>query len=129
MVDRRDIDRLVRGLYDARLGEDIDALCQLFADDAVFQIAGAGETTPISNTAVGVREFRPLLASMIKAFKLRNHTIQTILIDDSKAAVHWRADIHSRLTGATVPTEFVDLVEFRDARIAAYREFFAPRPL
>jgi ketosteroid isomerase-like protein len=127
MPDRPEIDRLVRGMYAARLGESLDALCGAFSDDAVFHIAGAGQTSPISNTAVGVAEFRPLLASMIKAFKLRNHTIHAILIEGSKAAVHWRADIHSRITGTSVPTEFVDLLEFRDGRIAFYTEFFVPQ--
>jgi ketosteroid isomerase-like protein len=41
--------------------------------------------------------------------------------------VHWRANIHSKITGATVPTELVDLVEVRNGRIVSYIEFFAQR--
>jgi len=126
-MDRHEIDRLVRGIYDARLAENLDALCDLFSDDAVFQISGAGQTNPISNRAAGAAEIRWLLASLIKSFKLRNHIILSILIDGSEAAVHWRAEIHSRITGSTVPTEFVDLLEFRNAWIVSYTEFFVPR--
>ena len=127
MTDRDAIDGLLRELYAARLRGDLDAVCKAFSDDAVFQIAGAGQVSPVSNRAVGVGEFRPLLAVMIKTFKLRDQVILAILIDGTKAAVHWRAGVHSRITGAMMLTEFVTLVEIRDRRIASYLEFFVPR--
>ncbi len=127
MTDRDAIDGLLRGLYAARLRGDLDAVCKAFSDDAVFQIAGAGQVSPVSNRAVGVGEFRPLLAVMIKTFKLRDQVILAILIDGTKAAVHWRAGVHSRITGAMVLTEFVTLVEIHEGRIVSYLEFFAPR--
>src|SRR5215469_12742296 len=71
MTDRAEVDALLRGLYAARLRGDL----------------------------VGVNEYRPLLAVMIKTFKLRDQAILTILIDGTKAAVHWRAGVHSRITG------------------------------
>ena len=127
MTDRGEIDGLLRGLYAARLRGDLDAVCQSFSDDAVFQIAGAGQVRPVSNRAVGVGEFRPLLAVMIKTFKLRDQVILAILIDGTKAAVHWRAGVYSRITGTMVLTEFIAIVEVRAARIVSYLEFFAPR--
>ena len=127
MTERLEIDRLLRELYAARLRGDLDGVCRSFSDDAVFQIAGAGQVSPVSNRAVGVGEFRPLLAVMIKTFKLRDQIILAILIDGRKAAVHWRAGVYSRVTGTMALTEFVTLVEIRDARIISYLEFFAPR--
>jgi ketosteroid isomerase-like protein len=127
MTDREEIDSLLRGLYAARLHGDLDAVCKTFADDAVFQIAGAGQVSPVSNRAVGVGEFRPLLAVMIKSFRLRDQVILDLLIDGTKAAVHWRAGVHSRITGTMALTEFVSLVDVRNGRIASYLEFFAPR--
>jgi ketosteroid isomerase-like protein len=127
MTEREKIDGLLRGLYAARLHGDLDAMCKAFNGDAVFQIAGAGQVTSVSNRAVGVGEFRPLLAVMIKTFKLRDQVILNMLIDGAKAAVHWRAGVHSRITGTMALTEFVAIVETRDGRIASYLEFFAPR--
>jgi ketosteroid isomerase-like protein len=127
MTDRVEIDGLLRGLYAARLRGDLDAVCRSFSDDAVFQIAGAGQVSPVSNRAVGVNEFRPLLAVMIKTFKLRDQVILAILIDGMKAAVHWRAGVYSRITGTMALTEFVAIVEVRNGRIVSYLEFFAPR--
>ncbi len=127
MTDREQIDGLLHGLYAARLRGDLDAMCKAFADDAVFQIAGAGQVSAVSNRAVGIGEFRPLLAVMIKTFRLRDQVILDLLIDGPKAAVHWRAGVHSRITGTMALTEFVALVDIRDGRIASYLEFFAPR--
>jgi ketosteroid isomerase-like protein len=127
MTDRSEIDGLLRGLYAARLRGDLDGMCKAFADDAVFQIAGAGQVSAVSNRAVGLGEIRPLLAVMIKTFKLRDQVIQDVLIDGLKAAVHWRAGVHSRITGTIALTEFAALVEIRDGRIASYLEFFTPR--
>jgi ketosteroid isomerase-like protein len=133
MSDREKIAGLLRALYGARLRGDIDAMCEAFANDAVFQIAGAGQAGPVSSRAVGAGEFRPLLAAMIKSSRLRDQVILDLLIDDAdpslpaKAAVYWRAGVYSRITGTMALTEFVALVDIRDGRIVSYREFFAPR--
>jgi len=74
-----------------------------------------------------VDKFRPLLALTIKTFKISDQSILSIIIDGVRAAVHWRAAVHSRITGTTVATELVDLVEVRDDRISSYIEFFVPR--
>jgi ketosteroid isomerase-like protein len=124
MINRPDMDRLLRELYDARVRGDLEALCRIFADDAKFQIAGPSQATQISVSSIGIEQLRPLLAVMIKTFKLSEHTILSMIIDGSRAAVHWRAKVHSRITGQRVVTELVDVVEIRGGRIASYIEFF-----
>jgi ketosteroid isomerase-like protein len=124
--DRQETERLLRGLYAARVSGDIAAVYDKFPPDARFQIAGASHSTPVAVTAVGAGEYRPLLAIMIKTFKLSDEEIVSLVIDGSKAAVHWRAKIFSRLTGTTVLTELVDMIEIRNGRIGSYIEFFAP---
>ena len=76
---------------------------------------------------LGADEYRPLLAIMINTFKLSDEQILSLVIDGAKAGVHWRAKIFSRLTGTTVLTDLVDMIEIRDGRIGSYIEFFAPR--
>ena len=126
MTDRERTERLLRDLYAARVSGDIAAVYEKFSPDARFQIAGASHSTPVTVIANGAGEYRPLLAIMIKTFKLSDENIMSLLIDGAKAAVHWRAKIFSRLTGTTVLTELVDLIEIRDGRIGSYIEFFAP---
>lgn len=127
MTGRLETDRFMRELYAARERGDFEAVCQCFAEAAKFQIASARQVNALAVTTSGADEFRPLLALLIKNFKLSDMTIISIVIDDAKVAVHWRAKIHSKITGATVPTELVDLVEIGNGRIVSYIEFFAQR--
>jgi len=126
-MGRIHIDRLLRELYHARSSGDLEGVCRVFAADAKFQIAGASETSPAGIKANGIREFRPLLAFMIKTFKLGALTIRTMEIQEDQATVRWQADVQSRITGATVPTELIDVVEVRDGKIVNYNEVFMPR--
>lgn len=128
MTERAEIERLLLELYAARVRGDLAGVCAIFTHDAYFQIGGAStNATPIAMQARGSGEFGPLLAIMIKSFKLTEQRVLAMLIDGARAAVHWRAKIHSRITGTTVLTELVDVIEIKDGRIASYTEFFIPR--
>jgi ketosteroid isomerase-like protein len=124
--DRQQTERLLRGLYAARVSGDVAAVYDKFSADARFRISGASHSTPVAVTANGANEYRPLLAIMIKTFKLSDEEILSLVIDGAKAAVHWRVKIFSRLTGTTVLTELLDMIEIRNGRIGSYIEFFAP---
>ncbi len=126
MTDRKVTQQLLRDLYTARIEGRLDPLCGLFLVDAQFRIAGASDGKPIAIAASGAGEIRTWLSMLLKTFRIGDHQILSSVIDGNKAAVHWRADIHSKVTGAVVPTELMDLVELRGGRIVSYTEFFAP---
>ena len=126
MTGRKEFEHVLHALYAARVGGQLDTLCGLFAADAYFRIVGASDGKPIAIDARGTVAIRAWLAIMVKTFRLSNHQIFSMLIDGQHSAVHWRADIHSRITGASVRTELVDLIQIREDRIIAYREFFGP---
>src|SRR5277367_4309520 len=121
------IDRLLRELYAARSSGDLERVCRVFAADAKFQIAGASEAGPAGIKANGIREFRPLLALMIKTFKLGSLTIRSMEIQGDQATVRWQANVQSRITGATVPTEMIDFLEVRGGQIVNFNEVFVRR--
>lgn len=123
---RAAFERLLSELYAARAAGALEPLCAFFGPDAVFKISGSSDGKPIALAARGTAEVRSWLAVLVKTFRLTRHEILSIVIDGDKAAVHWRASIHSRITGASVPTELVDLVEMRDGRIGSYVELFVP---
>lgn len=126
-MNRLEIENLLQQIYAARTAGQLDKLAALFAVDATFKIAGATDGKPISIAARGSAEIRTWLAVMLKTFKLSQFQTLSVVIEGSRAAVHWRVDIHSKITGVVVPTELVDLVEVSDdGRVTAYREFFAP---
>jgi len=127
MPDRLEVERLLRELYAARLGGDLEALCRTFAKDSRLEIAGTSYSTPMAIRAAGLGEIRSWLALLVKTFQLSDQEILSMIIDGEAAAVHWRARIRSKITGTTVLTELVDVVRVREGRIASYTEFFVPR--
>ena len=127
MTSRDETERLLRELYAARVCGDLNRVCRTFASDACFEIAGTSQISPIAISAQGLDEIRSWLALLIKTFQFDEHAILSMLIDGDAAAVQWRARIRSKITGTTVPTDFVDIVHIRDLLIASYTEFFVPR--
>ncbi len=127
MISRSEIESLLQELYAARVRGDFEAVARLFSDHASFEIASASRGNPIAVGSSVVAEFRPLLALLIRTFRITDQTMISVIIDSPKAAVLWRANVHSRITGTVVLTEFVDLIEIQDGRISSYLEFFVPR--
>lgn len=123
---RADLEQLLRELYAARASGDLSRLCRLFAADAVFKISGSSDGKAISIVAHGGEEIRSWLGVLMKTFRITHHEIASTVIDPPRAAVRWRASIHSRITGANVATELVDVIEFCDGRIGSYFELLVP---
>jgi ketosteroid isomerase-like protein len=127
VTERAAVERIVRDLHMARVSGDLAGMCRLFADTGSFEIAGASADKPISIRAQGLAEFKPWLAMMTKVFRLSDYQLISLVIEGPRAAAHWRANIFSKVTGVTVPTELVDLMELHEERIQTYNEFFVPR--
>jgi ketosteroid isomerase-like protein len=123
---RAELERLLAQLYAARAAGELDSLCALFAPDAFFRISGSSDGKPIALSARGSAQVRSWLAVLVKTFRLSRHEILATVIEGPRAAVHWRASIESRITGASVATELVDVVEMREGRIGSYVELFVP---
>lgn len=127
MTTREVAERIVSDLHAARANGDLAAMCRLFTDRGEFRIAGASADKPIAIDAHDLAGFRPWLSMLVKVFRIGGYERLSFLFEGTRASVHWRADIHSKITGVTVPTELVDLVEFQDDRIVKYCEFFVPQ--
>jgi ketosteroid isomerase-like protein len=123
-MDRIRIEHLVRELYAARVRGDLNGVCRTFSQDAKFRISGTSHGSPVHITAVGISEIRQWMSLLIQSFELTEYNIQSIVIDFAKAAVHWRTNVHSRITGTKVSTELIALVEIRQDMIVSYTEFF-----
>jgi ketosteroid isomerase-like protein len=126
MSERRQVEELLRGLHAARLEGSLEGLCALFAPEAGLRIQGTSDGKPIMVGASGIGQIRPWLAILVKTFRLAEYKLLSLTIEGERAVAHWRADVHSKITGALVPTELVDLVEVRGGRIVSYVEFFVP---
>ena len=127
MAERVVAERMIQQLHAARIGGDLAALCSLFAEHGRFEIVGASADKPVAIRARSLADFRPWLAMMVKVFKLTDYASLAVVIEWPRASVHWSVDIYSKVTGITVPTVLVDLLELSEDRILSYTEFFAPR--
>jgi ketosteroid isomerase-like protein len=125
--ERMVAERIIKQLHAARVGGDLAGMCGVFADEGRYEILGASADKPIAIRAQTLAEFRPWLSMMVKVFRLNNYRLLSLTIDMPRVVAHWRADIFSKVTGATVLTELTDIVEIKAERIATYTEFFAPR--
>ena len=123
MSDRAEIERILKEAYAARKRGDIDAILRLFSADVHFQLAGSISASPIPLRTAGASQFRGVLDRLIRTFEWVDQQILSMLIDGSRAAVHWRGKIRSAVSGETVDTELVDIVEFKDGRIVSFVEF------
>jgi ketosteroid isomerase-like protein len=119
--------RLIQRLHAARVAGDLQGMCRVFAQDGRFEILGASADKPIAIRAQDLAEFRPWLAMMVKVFRISNYNLLDLVVEWPRATAHWRADIYSKVTGVTVLTELVDVVQLSEEHIVNYTEFFAPR--
>ena len=127
MAERAVAERMVRQVHAARVAGNLPALCRLFADQGRYEIVGASADKPIAIRTTSMAELRPWLAMMVKVFRLSDYCLLSLVVEWPRATAHWRTDIYSKVTGVTVPTELIDLLELSEDRILSYTEFFAPR--
>ena len=126
MTERSQIEQLVKELHAARLAGDLERLCRVFAPDARLRIAGSSDGKPIAIDASRISSIRPWLSILVKTFRLSHYELLSLTIEGASAAAHWRVDIESKITGISIPTELVDLIEVRNGRISSQIEFFVP---
>jgi ketosteroid isomerase-like protein len=123
MTDRSQIEKLLKETYAARKRGDVEGVCASFADNPTFTMAGSQQASPIAVRCTDREGFRSMMAGLIETFEWLDHEILSMIIDGSKAAVHWRGRIRSTVTGDEVVTELVDVVTVENGRIASLTEF------
>jgi ketosteroid isomerase-like protein len=126
MTERSQIEQLVKELHAARLAGDLERLCRLYAPDARLRIAGSSDGKPIAIDASRISNIRPWLSILVKTFRLSRYELLSLTIEGAGAAAHWRVQIESKITGISIPTELVDLIEVRNGLINSQIEFFVP---
>jgi ketosteroid isomerase-like protein len=123
MSDRASVENVLRQAYEARVRGDIDAIGRIFAENARFELAGSSQVRPIPARVEGSAQVLPLVARQIQTFQMSDLRIQSMVIEGTRAAVHWRVKVRSSVTGETADTQLFDLVEVKDGRIVSFLEF------
>jgi ketosteroid isomerase-like protein len=123
MIDRREIESLIKSLYAARTAGDIETIGALFAQDATFQVAGSPEASPMPTSIKGHAGIMSLTQSMMDSFELSDFSILDLLIDGNKAAVRWKVTVHHVGTAQSFTTELANFIEVSNHEIVSFVEF------
>ena len=70
---------------------DLEAVAKLFAANAIFQVAGADDASPMPTLVKGNAGIRSLMQGMMENLEVSDFTIVAMLIDGPSAAVRWQA--------------------------------------
>jgi ketosteroid isomerase-like protein len=123
MTDRSQLEQTLKDAYAARMRGDLDAIAGFFAEGAEFRMVGAPQTSPIAVSVCGTDNCLAAIGQTIKAFDFVEITPLSMVVEGDKVAAHWRAKVRSTATGQEATTELVDIVEFKDGKIASFSQF------
>lgn len=123
MANRAEKEKILRELYEARVRGDLVTINRHFSENARFEMAGAPGVARIAVKTRGAEEYRPLIAHLIKIFRMSELDIRSILIEGDRAAVQWRVKVVSGVTGEEIVTDLCDMIEFQGNRVVSFVEF------
>lgn len=109
--------------YIARVNGDVDKVLAVFTPDAKFTLNAAPPQPTVSVMTEG-GGMRAALSQLVEAFEFKDLKIVDSVVEGSKAAIRIRFTVRSRATGKMAVTESLDLIEFRDGKVASYTQFF-----
>lgn len=122
-MERASAEELLKKAYSARVRGDVDGCVQAFTVDATFAIAGDPNACSAATSCVGAGAIRSVLSGLMAGFEFLEHDIVALIIDGDRAAVHARVRVRVPATGQEAVTETVDLVAFKDGKIASFVQF------
>jgi ketosteroid isomerase-like protein len=123
MADRDAIEKLIRDAYAARVAKDVDAAMKFFAPDATFQFAGSPAASPAAAHVRGAADLRATFSTLIAAFDILELTLLTSVIENDKAAMHWRVKLKYNPSGEVHETELFDLWTIVGERVSSLLQF------
>ncbi len=123
-MTRDEMLKLMGDGYIARVNGDVDKVLAVFTPDAKFTLNAAPPQPTVSVMTEGSGGMRTALSLLVDAFEFKDLKIVDSVVEGSKAAIRIRFTVTSRATGKSAVTESLDLIEFRDGKVASYTQFF-----
>ena len=117
MDTRAAIESILDKLYDARRRNDAGLAAECFREDGRFMANGAPAA------ATSRVEQLSALKGLFDAFVCTKLDVHCRIIDPPRAAVHWRGSFRAK-NGNVGDTDVLDVIEFRDGRVASLTTFF-----
>jgi ketosteroid isomerase-like protein len=117
-MNRNHIEQAVRALWDARLHNDLDAMMELLADDAVYAMNGRGTGVPaLLKPTEGKPGVREIFRELLDVWHFDNWREVSLVIEGNKAFLHWSARATCVPTKKSDDFDVFDVFTFRDGQI------------
>ncbi len=122
-MTRDEIEGLIRHLHEIRKDNDGEIVGALFAEDAVFGVAGCETSSGVACHLRGAAEFMPILRSLAGLFHWVEVDFHSTLIDGSQASASYTLTFDYAPTGARHKSDVTDIMSFKDGKICRMIQF------
>ena len=123
MTDRTHIEQSVRAFWKARLRDDLDAMMNLVADNAVYEMNARGTGVPdLEHPTKGKAAIMQVCRDLMDLWHFENWREIDLSIDGDKGILHWKARATCVPTQKSGEFDVVDVFRFRDGKIVDMRE-------
>jgi len=123
LPSRDDLERRLAEMWDKRVAFGNERIAEYLHDDCVFQIIGDPVAIPFARSRLGKAAVLDLVRQIDIEFEFLSFEIIKIMVDGSRAAIHWKGDIRHRGTSAIGLFEAFDHVVFDGMLIKTYTEY------
>lgn len=123
MTEHSAIKTLIEKAYEARAQGDLDGLMSYFHPECRFQLMGAVDNEPICQPQEGCSAVREQMAGFIDTFAFANIETVGLVVENERAAYHWRADVTFVPTGRSERLDTVDMITFEDGKLRSLAQF------
>lgn len=119
MENLEEVKARVRRAYAARAAGDVEGTLAAFTSDASLHVNAAGVgATAMDHRLTGGPALRVAVQNFIENFRFDDYEEISFIAEGDKGALHWRAQIVCIPTGRSAVLDAVDMMRFRDGKIA-----------
>jgi ketosteroid isomerase-like protein len=123
MVQRSEVERVVRDSYAARKRNDVGETLKHFHPEVTFRIMGSEQLGPMTEAVHGLGPLRAMFENLFPAWDWSDFKIDHIHVDGDRAFVHLSGQIRHVPTGSVLKTEILDRLTIKDGLIVDFAEF------
>ena len=119
MGDAEVLKERVRRAYRARAAGDVDGTLAAFTDDATLLVNAAGVgAAAMDHRQSGQAALRAAVQNFVANFRFEDFEEIAFVVEGDHGACHWRANVVCIPTGRSAVLDAVDMITFRDGKIA-----------
>jgi ketosteroid isomerase-like protein len=115
-MERSEVAAFVEKTYAARKAGDLEGVVKAFAPNAVMSLPGFVR-------AEGADEIRTTLKALIGDFEFLEINPVDLIVEGTRAALHWRLRLRHAPSGEIRETEVCDVWRFQNGLVVSFTQF------